>query len=97
VLGDTKGPIVASSDYMRTLPEQIAPYVGERLVALGTDGFGRSDTRKALRRFFEVDAESVVVAALHALAERGEFERSAVAKAVKDLGIDANRPAPWTV
>ena len=71
VLGETKGPIIASSDYMRALPEQIASYVGGRLTALGTDGFGRSDTRKALRRFFEVDAESVVVSALYAWRTRG--------------------------
>ena len=97
VLGETKGPIIASSDYMRTLPEQVSRFVDNRLLALGTDGFGRSDTRQALRRFFEVDAESVVVAALYALAERGEYERSAVAKAIGELGIDPNRPAPWTV
>src|SRR5262249_12200367 len=69
VLGDTKGPVVAASDYLRALPDQIAPALGGRLLSLGTDGFGRSETRPALRRFFEVDAESVAVAALHALAE----------------------------
>ena len=75
VLGNTKGPIVATSDYMRALPEQVAPYLDGRLLALGTDGFGRSETRKALRRFFEIDAEHVAVAALTALAERGELDR----------------------
>jgi pyruvate dehydrogenase E1 component len=101
VLGNTKGPIVASSDYMRALPESVSPYLtdakGPRLLALGTDGFGRSDTRKALRRFFEVDAENVVVAALYALAERGELDRKVVKQAVADLGLNPDAPAPWTV
>jgi pyruvate dehydrogenase E1 component len=97
VLGNTKGPVIASSDYMRSLPEMIGPYLDGRLLALGTDGFGRSETRANLRRFFEVDAENMVVAALYALAERAEYDRKDVAKAVKDLGLDADRPAPWTV
>jgi pyruvate dehydrogenase E1 component len=97
LLGKTKGPIVATSDYMRALPEQIAPYLDGRLVALGTDGFGRSETRRALRRFFEVDAEHVALAALSSLADRGEVDRSVVAKAVKDLGLSADAPPPWTV
>jgi pyruvate dehydrogenase E1 component len=97
VLDKTKGPIVATSDYMRALPEQVAPYLDGRLVALGTDGFGRSETRKALRRFFEVDAEHVALAALTALVERGELDRSVAAKAVKDLGLNPDAPPPWTV
>ena len=97
VLGKTSGPVVATSDYMRCLPEQVAPFLGGRMHALGTDGFGRSDTRKALRRFFEVDAEHVVVAALDALAERGEIDRAAVKKAIADLGVNADAPAPWLV
>src|SRR5260221_6477111 len=72
VLGATKGPVIASSDYMRALPEQVSPYLNGRLLALGTDGFGRSETRKNLRRFFEVDAESVAVAALVALGEKAQ-------------------------
>jgi pyruvate dehydrogenase E1 component len=96
-LGGTKGPIIASSDYMRALPEQIAGYVGGRLLALGTDGFGRSETRTALRRFFEIDAASIVVAALYALAERGEIGRAAVKQAIVELGIDPDGAAPWTV
>ena len=94
---DAKVPVIASSDYMRALPEQIASYLPGRLLALGTDGFGRSETRQNLRRFFEVDAEHVTVAALHALAERGEIDRSVVTQAIKDLGVDPKRPAPWTV
>src|SRR5439155_4542353 len=96
VLAKTKGPIVATSDYMRALPEQIGPYLDGRLVALGTDGFGRSDTRKVLRRFFEVDAEHVAAAALSALAARGELDAAAAAKAVKELGINPDAPPPWT-
>ena len=101
VLGNTNGPIVATSDYMRALPEMIAPFLtdakGSRMLALGTDGFGRSETRKNLRRFFEVDAESVVVAALHQLAERGELDRSIVEKAIAEFGLDPKKPSPWTV
>ena len=97
ILGNTKGPVVATSDYMRALAEQVGPYLDGRLLALGTDGFGRSETRKNLRRFFEVDAENVTVAALYALSERGELDRAVVAKAIQDLGIDPTRPAPWTV
>jgi pyruvate dehydrogenase E1 component len=97
VLGKTAGPVVATSDYMRALPEQVAPYLDGRLLALGTDGFGRSETRKELRRFFEVDAEHVAAAALYALAERGELDRAAVTKAIKDLGLNPDAPHPWTV
>jgi pyruvate dehydrogenase E1 component len=97
VLAGTKGPIVASSDYMRTLAEQVSPYLDGRLLALGTDGFGRSETRKNLRRFFEIDAEHVAYAALYALAERGEFDRASLKAALSDLGIDSSKPHPWTV
>jgi pyruvate dehydrogenase E1 component len=97
VLGKTDGPVIASSDYMRSLPEQIASYLDGRLLALGTDGFGRSDTRKSLRRFFEVDAESVAAAALFALAEAGKIERNMVKNAIADLGLNAEKPAPWSV
>jgi pyruvate dehydrogenase E1 component len=98
VLGDDVNvPVIASSDYMRALPEQVAPYLDCRLLALGTDGFGRSETRANLRRFFEIDAEHVAVAALHALAERGQLDRAVVHQAIRDLGIDPDRPAPWTV
>ena len=97
VLGPTKGPIVATSDYMRALPESVAPYLGGRLLALGTDGFGRSETRPALRRFFEVDAENVVVAALYALSQRGEIDAGTAAGAITELGLKADAPPPWTV
>ena len=75
----------------------VAPYLDGRLLALGTDGFGRSETRANLRRFFEVDAEHVTVAALYALAERGELDRGGRPAGDPDLGIDPERPAPWTV
>jgi pyruvate dehydrogenase E1 component len=97
VLGQTRGPIIATSDYMRTLAEQVSPYLDGRMLALGTDGFGRSETRKALRRFFEVDAEHVAVASLHALAQCNEIDRATVARAIKELGINSDAPMPWTV
>ena len=97
VLGNTKGPIIASSDYMRIWAEGIGPFLEGRLLSLGTDGFGRSETRAALRRFFEVDAENVVVASLYALADRGQLDRVVVAKAIKDLGVSPDAPPPWTV
>jgi len=97
VLSNTNGPVIASSDYLRALPEVIGPYLDGRLVALGTDGFGRSETRKNLRRFFEVDAEHVTIAALAALAEKGQLDRAVVTKAIADLGVNPDAPAPWTV
>jgi pyruvate dehydrogenase E1 component len=85
------GPIVAASDYIRTFPDQIRPYVGDRsFTALGTDGFGRSDYRKTLRSFFEVDRYHVVLAALRALGED-----KLAAKAIKDYGIETEGEAPW--
>jgi pyruvate dehydrogenase E1 component len=101
VLGNTPGPIIATSDYIRALPEMIAPFLvdakGPRLYVLGTDGFGRSETRSALRRFFEVDAEHTAYMALTALADRGEYDRGRLAAARDELGIDASKPHPWTV
>jgi len=97
VLGQTAGPIIASSDYMRIWPEGVGPFLDGRLLALGTDGFGRSETRANLRRFFEVDAEHVTVAALFALAEDGKIDRQVVKQAIKDLGLNPDAPAPWTV
>ncbi|MBM3981822.1 MAG: pyruvate dehydrogenase (acetyl-transferring), homodimeric type [Planctomycetes bacterium] len=97
VLGKTNGPIIATSDYMRALPETVAPYLNGRLHALGTDGFGRSETRKALRRFFEIDAESVTVAALYALFQQGALDPGTVKQAAADLGLNPDAPHPWTV
>ena len=88
------GPIIAATDFMKTIPDLIRPWVTQRYVALGTDGYGRSDTREALRRFFEVDAESIAVAALHALSQDGKATASEVAAAIRDLDIDPEKPNP---
>jgi pyruvate dehydrogenase E1 component len=79
---------------MKIVPDQIAPWVPGGLTTLGTDGFGRSDTRERLRRFFEVDAESTVLAALYALAEKGQIERKVVARAIKELSVDPEKAYP---
>jgi pyruvate dehydrogenase E1 component len=89
-------PIIAATDYVRAYPQLIASYVGGRFVALGTDGFGRSDTRAALRGFFENDRRHVVVATLHALSRQGSLPAATVAAAVERYGIDAAAVAPWT-
>jgi len=89
------GPCVAVSDYVRLVPQQIAPWIPGGLLTLGTDGFGRSDTRKALRRFFEVDAEHLVVATLYALFRRGTVEAGLVTQAVRDLHVSTDTEAPW--
>jgi pyruvate dehydrogenase E1 component len=89
-----KGPFIASSDYMKLVPDQIAPWVPGRWVSLGTDGFGRSDSREALRRHFEVDAETVALAALRALAEEGRFPRERLAGVVAELGLDPEKLDP---
>jgi len=96
-LDGVPGPIIAATDYMKTLPDFIRPWISQRYVVLGTDGFGRSDTREALRRFFEVDAESIAVAALHALAQEGNFSPSEVGRAIRELGIDPEKPDPLEI
>ena len=98
VLEKQKGPAIAATDYMRSFPEQILPYLCERhFVALGTDGYGRSDMRAQLRKFFEVNRHYVVVAALKALADLGEVDQSLVAQAIKAYRIDPDKPNPATV
>jgi pyruvate dehydrogenase E1 component len=94
-LAGRKGPAIASTDYIRTFADQIRPFVPGRYVALGTDGFGRSDYRVALRRFFEVDRHHVAVAALKALADEGAIESSVVASAIERYGVDADAAPPW--
>ncbi len=95
----TAGPVIASTDYMRTFADQIRPYVpqGRAYKVLGTDGFGRSDTRTALRAFFEVDRHYVAVAALKALSEEGTVPAAVVAEAIRKFGIDPEKPNPATV
>jgi pyruvate dehydrogenase E1 component len=90
-------PTIAASDSVRAWPQLIASHVSARFTALGTDGFGRSDTRAALRRFFEVDRHQVVVAALDALAAQGTIERSVCARAIVQYGIDVDSAAPWSM
>ena len=96
-LNDTRGPIIAATDYVRQYAELIRPFLNRRYVTLGTDGFGRSDTREKLRHFFEVDRNWVTVAALKALADDGAIERSKVAEAIAKYGIDVNKPNPMSV
>jgi len=97
------GPVIASTDYMKNFAEQIRPFlpkdkgVGRSYKVLGTDGFGRSDTRKQLRKFFEVNRYYVVIASLKALADDGQIPLKTVSEAIKKYGIDADKPAPWTV
>ena len=86
-----EGPVVAATDYMRLVPDQIARWVPQGLTPLGTDGFGRSDTREALRRFFEVDAESIAIAALAELAKRGKLPADVPKKAIAELGLDPEK------
>ncbi|HET9686861.1 MAG TPA: pyruvate dehydrogenase (acetyl-transferring), homodimeric type, partial [Pseudolabrys sp.] len=94
-LGGRKGPVIASTDYMRSFAEQIRPYVPGRFICLGTDGFGRSDYRRALRNFFEVDRHYVAVAALKALADVDGLPPQKVEEAITKYGIDVERPPPW--
>ena len=93
-LANAGGPIVAVSDYMKLVPDQIARWVPGRFVTLGTDGFGRSDTREALRAFFEIDAAHIVVAVLSALADDGRIDRSVVTEAIVRYGINPDTPDP---
>jgi pyruvate dehydrogenase E1 component len=91
------GPVVAATDHMRSFADQVRPWVADRYAVLGTDGFGRSDTREELRRFFEVDRHWIVVAALRALADDGKLPAKAVREAIETYGIDPEKPEPWTV
>jgi pyruvate dehydrogenase E1 component len=91
------GPVVASTDYMRSYADQIRAFVPRRYTVLGTDGFGRSDYRRSLRRFFEVDRHYVTVAALRALADDGAVPAQTVADAIGKYGIDPDKPNPAQV
>jgi pyruvate dehydrogenase E1 component len=97
LLAKEQGAFVSVSDNIRTVADQIAPWVPGGLFTLGTDGFGRSDTRPRLRRFFGVDAESTVIGTLYALAEKKLIDRKIVAQAIKDLGVDPEMAQPQIV
>jgi pyruvate dehydrogenase E1 component len=94
-----QGPAIASTDYMKAFADQIRPFIpsGMRYRVLGTDGFGRSDTREKLRYFFEVNRYWVTIAALKALAEDGAVKPALVAEAIRKYGIDPSKPDPATV
>jgi len=97
LLEPEQGVFIAVSDNMKLVPDQIAPWVPGGLTTLGTDGFGRSDTRERLRRFFEVDGESTVIATLAALAAKGQLDRALVQQAIQDLGVDPEKAYPQIV
>ena len=96
-LKDSTGPVVAATDYMKIFADQIREFVPGRYKVLGTDGFGRSDTREKLRQFFEVDRYYVTIATLQALAEDGKISTEIVAQAIRKFGIDPDKPNPVTV
>jgi len=96
-LDETVGPVIAATDYVRAFAEQIRAYVPRSYLVIGTDGFGRSDTRAKLRRFFEVDRHYITVGALRALAEDGAMPPARVIDAMRKYGIDPAKPAPWLV
>ena len=94
VLGPKGGPIVAATDWMKVLPDLVRPWIDAPFVTLGTDGFGRSDTRDALRSWFEIDPPSIAAAALSALAGSGDITAAAAAKGYQQLGIDPEKADP---
>ena len=96
-LAGRSGPFIAATDYIRAYADQVREFVPGRYTVLGTDGFGRSDSRQNLRKFFEVDRHYVVVAALKALADEGKLPAARVAEAMTRYGIDADKPASWLV
>jgi pyruvate dehydrogenase E1 component len=95
LLQNEEGVFVAVSDYMKMVPDQIAPWVPGGLTTLGTDGFGRSDTRPNLRRFFEVDAETTAIATLYALYQKGALPAQTVDAAIKKLGVNPDKSFPF--
>ena len=96
-LAGSKGPVIAATDYMRNYPDQIRGYIDRHYVTLGTDGFGRSDMRSQLRKFFEVNRYYVVLAALKALTDEGELPPALVTEAIQKYKIDPEKPNPVTV
>ncbi len=96
-LAGKDGPFIAATDYIKTVPDQIRQWVPGRYSVLGTDGFGRSDSREALRKFFEVDRYSIAVTALKALADDGALDVDTVTQAIAKFGIDPSKPDPVTL
>ena len=96
LLGDRTGPFIAATDYMKIVPDQIRQWVPGRFIVLGTDGYGRSDSRAQLRRHFEVDAHHIVLASLRALADEGKLDIATVKSAMKKFDIDPEQPNPVT-
>ena len=96
-LKDRRGPVIAATDYIRSYADQIRKWVPNKYYVLGTDGFGRSDTRAQLRKHFEVDARSIVIAALKALSDEGDFPAGKVDEAIQKYGINPDKPNPMTV
>jgi pyruvate dehydrogenase E1 component len=97
VLERSTGPFIAATDYMKTVPDQIRQWVPGRYAVLGTDGFGRSDSRAELRRFFEVNRHYIVIAALKCLADDGKIDVRTIPTAMQAFGIDPEKPNPLTV
>jgi pyruvate dehydrogenase E1 component len=95
-LADAPGVLVAATDYLKALPNLVSSWMPRRLASLGTDGFGRSESRESLRNFFEVDARFITLATLHELLREGKIQASVVQKAIKDLEIDVSKPNPFT-
>jgi len=94
ILDGVPGPIIAATDYMKLVPDQLSPWVGTRLVTLGTDGFGRSENREHLREFFEINAVSITCATLSRLARDGQFDAGRAAQAFIELGVPTEGADP---
>ena len=97
VMDATEGPVIAATDYMKIVPDQLSPWLGNRLVSLGTDGFGRSESREYLRRFYEMDAHAIAAATLSKLAREGKITVEKALKGFADLGINPDVADPSTV
>lgn len=96
-MDEAKGVIVAASDYVKALPDSLSPYLSRPIHSLGTDGYGRSETREALRDFFEVDHRFVTLATLSALAREGELDKQVVLQAMADLNINPEKIDPMSI
>ena len=94
---DSNVPVIAATDYMRSYAEQIRPYIHSSYTTLGTDGYGRSDSRQTLRDFFEVDSKSIARAAIYALYKNDKIDKNQIENYYKELGIDSNKPNPWEI